>query len=220
MKDEFRAEFVIDLDREKVFEALHQSVDDQGQTSTDGDKVLLPGFPSFMPTPEPGAICTQLEVIPGQMLRVRKEHEPCAGTEIAIGFSDADTGTRITVVQSGFGAWFNAAKDTILAHGNEIIADFRLFLETGYRAPPKNWGAPIGGVTRETPVGVEVSFLEEDGFLRRAELQVGDLILSLAGTRIYDTGQLWIALSFFAAGDKCKVAWLRDGELREAVSTF
>ena len=220
MKDEFKAEFVIDLARDEVLDALLERVDDQGQVTTGGDRLLLPGFPSFVPTQRPGAICTTLEFIPEQMLRVRKEHEPCAGTEIAIGLTDADTGTRITIVQSGFGAWFEEAKDTILAHGNEIVADFRLFLETGHRAAPKKWGAPIGGSTRETPTGLEVTNSEENGFFGRAEIRSGDLILTLSGTRIYNTGQLWIALSFFNVGDQCSISWLRDGKLFESTSTF
>lgn len=221
MKDEFRAEFVVDLDRQAVLDALTEPVSGFEPRGEDGStKRLLPGFPSAKPTVVPGAVCTQLEIEPGRLLRVRKDDEPCAGTEIAILLEDTETGTRVYVVQSGFGPWFQAAKDTILAHGYEIVADFQLFLERGIRVPPKNWGVSLGGMTRQTPTGVAITAVSPDGFASRAGLERGDLLLTLRGVRIYNTQQLWTALALSGTGDVADVSWARGRDCLRSAAAF
>ena len=86
-------------------------------------RYLIAGFPAFGADHAPGTLATELEVDPGRLLRVNKDEEPCAGTEIAIVLENADNGTRITVVQSGFGPWLTSVRDTFEAHWQQIVHD-------------------------------------------------------------------------------------------------
>jgi uncharacterized protein YndB with AHSA1/START domain len=98
MKDDFEATFVVDLAPDDVWQAItSRALPAEGEGDNDVHYVL-PGFPSFERLPMSGASCTQLEVEPGRLLSVKKDHHPCAGTEIAVRLEKADTGTRVTVV--------------------------------------------------------------------------------------------------------------------------
>ena len=55
----------------------------------------------------------RLEVEPGSKLHVRKVTEPCAGSEIVIVLEHEGSGTKVTVSQSGFPAWFASATDAL-----------------------------------------------------------------------------------------------------------
>lgn len=209
MKDGFEATFVVDLAPDEVWEALTRRTTG-GPSDSEGDlRYVLPGFPSFPPLAVAGASCTPLEIEPGRLLRVRKEHEPCAGTEIAVTLEQAKTGTRVTVVQSGFGPWLDRLRDTFNAHWLQIVADFRLFLERGLTVPGTVWGASLGAQTRQTPVGLEIVAVEADGFGERAGLEAGDLLLSLRGIRIHDTQQLWTVLALSEMEGEAEVTWAR-----------
>ncbi len=100
-----------------------------------------------------------------RLLRVKKDHHPCLGTEIAIQLERADNGTRVTIVQSGFGPLLDiAGRDTVLGHGHQIARDLRLFIERGLTVPGTVWGPSLGGVTNETPVGLEIGCVDDGGF--------------------------------------------------------
>lgn len=221
MKDEFKAEFIVELDQKAILEALASAPEGFQATAKDGSaRYLLPGFPSMVPTVAPGAECTELELSPGKLLRVRKDHEPCAGTEIAVVLEDAGSGTRVTIVQSGFGPWFETAKDVILAHGHEIAIDFQLYLERSIRVPPKVWGVDFGAMTSQSDTGLVLKAVAPGGFAARAGLQAGDLLLTLRGVRIYNTQQLWTALALSQSGENAEISWARDRHVLEAVAAL
>jgi hypothetical protein len=221
MKDEFKAQFIVELDRQAILEALAKPIEGFQTRAEDGSaRYLLPGFPSMVPTAAPGAECTELELKPGELLRVRKDHEPCAGTEIAVVLEDADSGTRVTIVQSGFGPWFDTAKDVILAHGREIVIDFQLYLERGIRVPPKNWGVDFGAMTRESDTGLVLQGVTPGGFAARVGMQTEDLLLTLRGVRIYNTQQLWTALALSQSGDEAEVSWARGRDCHRGAAAF
>ena len=69
-----------------------------------------------------GSPADELEVVPESTLRVLKADEPCKGTEIVITMEDAETGTRITFAQFGFGSGFT---------------ERRAWLESGLVADPR-----------------------------------------------------------------------------------
>lgn len=218
MKDEFEATFVVDLAPKEVWEALTRRTTGGGRA--DDVHYVLPGFPSLTPLDVPGASCTPLELEEGRLLRVKKDHEPCAGTEIAMTLEDTGTGTRITVVQSGFGPWFFQARDAIETHGRQIIADLRLYIERGVTAPGTRFGENLGAQTRHTPVGLEIVAVDAGGFAEQAGLRPGDLLLSLRGIRLHGTEQLWTVLALTEPGRSADVRWVRGSEPMQGRAAF
>ncbi len=217
MSKRFEAIFVVDLSPEEAWEAMTRPV--LGAPKAEAAQCVLPGFPGHGDHGE-GALCTEIEVDPGRLLRVRKEHEPCAGTEIAVVLEAADSGTRISVVQSGFGAWMEAAWDIVEAHGHQIVRDFRLHLERGIIVPGTIWGASLGAMTKPTGIGLEVVAVQPNGFGERTGMTAGDLLLTLRGIRIHDTQQLWTVLALSSAGDEVEASWARGRESMSATAAL
>ena len=219
MKDDFEATFVVELDAEAVWEALTERTV-PGETPGEVHYVL-PGFPSLEPLPVPGARCTALEVEPGRLLRVRKDHHPCAGTEIAVRLEQAETGTRVTVVQSGFGSFLDiAGRDTVFTHGAQIARDLHLYLARRLTVPGTRWGAQLGANLHQTPVGLEVDSLHPGGFAEAAGLAPGDLLLTLRGIRLHDLQQLWTVLALTEPGGEAKISWARGTSQMDAKASF
>ena len=92
MQDDFEATFVVELTPDAVWEALTERTV-EGEEPGEVHYVLA-GFPSLVPLGVAGARCTPLEVEPGRLLRVRKDHAPCQGTEIAVRLEQAESGLR------------------------------------------------------------------------------------------------------------------------------
>jgi len=219
MSDDFEATFVVDLAAEAVWEALTERTVDSDEPGE--VHYVLPGFPSLVPLDVVGASCTPIEVEAGRLLRVRKDHQPCAGTEIAVRLEQAESGTRITVVQSGFGAFLDiVGRDTVLAHGHQIVADLRLYLERRLTVPGTRWGAYFGAVMRQTPIGLEVASVDAGGVAETAGLHPGDLLLTLRGIRLHDLQQLWTVLALTDAGSSVEVTWARGGAAMDGKATF
>ena len=219
MKDDFEATFVVDVAPDEVWDAL-TSRTIKGET--DGElHYVLPGFPSFHPLEVVGASCTPVELKAGRLLRVRKDHEPCAGTEIAVRLEQAETGTRITIVQSGFGPFLDiVGRDTVFGHGHQIMADFRLYLERGVTVPGTVWGANLGAQMQHTPVGLEVVSVYPGSFAESARMCAGDLLLTLRGIRLHDLQQLWTLLALTEAGSSAIATWARGREAMDGKATF
>ncbi|MEE9255322.1 MAG: hypothetical protein V3U43_10325 [Pseudomonadales bacterium] len=216
MEDGFKATFVVDLSAEEAWQAMTRPV--LGSADAELQRVV-PGFPG-VGDHGPGALCTELEVQPGRLLRLRKEHEPCAGTEIAVVLEATDTGTRITIVQSGFGPWLKDVRDTFETHWHQIVADFRLHIERGITVPGTIWGASLGVMTKQTPTGLQIIDVSPDGFGRTAGMADGDLLLTLRGIRIHDTQQLWTILALSSTGEELDATWARGREGMQATAVL
>ena len=157
----------------------------------------------------------------GRLLRVKKDHEPCAGTEIAIRLEQAETGTRVTIVQSGFGPFLDiVGRDTVFGHGHQIVADFRLYIERGLTVPGTVWGANLGARTDQTPIGLEIGRVDAGGFAETAGLRVDDLLITLRGIRLHDNQQLWTVLALTEPGTSADVSWARGRETMLGKATF
>jgi hypothetical protein len=219
--DEFEATFVVDLAPVEVWETLTART---LEASAEGDgevHYVLPGFPSFEPLPIPGASCTLVEMESERLLRVKKDHHPCAGTEIVVQLEQAETGTRVTVVQSGFGPFLDfAGRDTVFGHGYQIVRDFQLFIERGLVVPGTVWGANLGARTDQAPVGLEVVRVDAGGFAEEAGMQVGDLLLTLRGIRLHDIEQLATVLALTDVGSAAEVSFARGREMIFGKATF
>ena len=90
------------------------------------------------PVVDPGrrGAADELEVVPGELLRARKATFPCEGTEIVITMEDAETGTRLTFVQNGFGDGFAEQRPWLEAGWWSIRADLFVFFDRGLAVEP------------------------------------------------------------------------------------
>lgn len=219
MDDGFEATFVVDLAPDAVWDAITVPSPHSG-AEAGPMRYLVAGFPGFGGDHEPGTLATELEVDPGRLLRVHKDEEPCAGTEIVIALEEQGTGTRITVVQSGFGPWLKDVRDTFETHWHQIVRDLHLFIERGIRVQGVVWGPDLGAMTRQLPVGLEITAVTAGGFADRLGLCEGDLLLTLRGIRVNDTAQLWTILALSQPSDETTVSWARDREVHSATGAL
>ena len=216
MKDEFRATFSVTIAPERVWPELARSTDDQGGSaieSAPGTQVWLPGWEMTAEV---------LKVVPGEQLLLRKDAQPCKGTEILITLEDQAGGTRVTIVQSGFGAFFDAAVNWLAIGWDYIAKDFALYLETGVLAHRHHnaWGLGLGANVRETPAGLLVIDVTSDGIAARAGLCAGDRLLTLAGASIANTRDMAVALRTQRSVKSIDFAWVRGRELCTGSATL
>jgi predicted metalloprotease with PDZ domain len=209
MKDDFEATLIVDLAPAEVWQALTRRT--IGRDGNDSEKhYVLPGFPSIPPLEIEGASCTVLEEQPERLLIVKKDDHPCLGTEIAVRLEQTETGTRITVVQSGFGPFLDfAGHDTVFGHGMQIMADFQLYLERGLTVPGTVWAPDLGAKLKQTPVGLEVVSPQPGGFADRVGIRAGDLLLTLSNIRLHDLQQLWTVLALTDPAANTPITWAR-----------
>ena len=212
MEDGFEATFVVDLVIDEVWEAITSPAPHVG-AEAEPMRYLIAGFPAFGADHAPGTLATELEVDPGRLLRVHKDEEPCAGTEIAIVLENAETGTRVTVVQSGFGPWLKSVRDTFEAHWRQIVHDLRLFIERGIRVAGTAWGADLGAMSKQQPLGLEITTVTPGAYAERLGMRTGDLLLTLRNIRVHDSQQLWTILALSTSGDETEASWARGSDV-------
>jgi hypothetical protein len=200
MDDRFESTFVVEIAPDIAWQRLTEN-----EPTAEGDKEhWLPGFE---------AVGDELEVEPGHLLRVRKATPPCDGTEIVVTLEQAGKGTRVTVVQSGFGAWFESALEWLTVGWNQIVADLILHLETGVR--PQRYTRPwasLGCDVTARPSGLAVGTVHPGGLAERVGLAEGDVLLLVGGAPVFDLADLTTLMRVFHAGDNVEVGWLREGE--------
>ena len=114
-----------------------------------------------------------------------------------------------------------AMPDMVVAHWRQIVADFRLYLERCVVAPSMAWGASLGAVAEQTPVGVALGPLEEGGFAARCGMAAGDLLLTLRGVRglrpSRTCGRCW---PLSPPTEAANVTWVRDNQTLAASAPF
>lgn len=200
--DGFDATFRIQVDRATAWDRLTGG---RAEPSP-ADQLWLPGFDS-------GA--TVEEVEPGRRLRARKDDEPCAGTDVVVTLEDADTGTTIRVVQSGFGDWLAARYDVMAIGWRHIVADLQLFLTTSVHARrhARPWG-DLGAPAVPGDGGLRVGPVAAGGLAHRLGLAEGDLLVTLCDTPMVTLDELMAALRILhATGAPPSAEWVRDGRL-------
>src|SRR5262245_60222882 len=100
--DGFEVTFVVSVPRAEVWKRLEEA-------RPASDRLPAPEAGQWWIPGVEGA-ADELDVEPETRLRARKASFPCEGTEIVVTMEDADTGTRITFVQHGFGPGFDAQR--------------------------------------------------------------------------------------------------------------
>ena len=199
MNDRFEATFVVHARTEQVWERL---------SSRKGDLWRLPSFEG---------LGEEILVEPGQQLHVRKVTEPCAGTEIVITLEHEGSGTKVTVVQSGFGAMWTFAADALEVGWRHILADLALYLERGVHGSRhlRRWG-DFGCVFKATDFGLEVVSTMGDSLAQRVGLAAGDIVIAVAGAPVVTRAELESLLRVLPTGETVEVEWVRDDAKLEA----
>jgi hypothetical protein len=201
--DGFEATFVVSTPRADAWKRLE---------ALRGDDWYIPGIE---------APAAELEVVPESKLRARKTVEPCKDTEIVITFEDEETGTRITIVQTGFGNGFSQMRPWLEAGWWAIRADLFAFFEHGVQLKrhARPW-ASIGCNVEETPGGLVVSHITGGGFAQQAGMQDGDLIVTLHGSPVVSVRELSVLARAFKPDAEFRATYLRDGERLKGSGTL
>jgi hypothetical protein len=199
MKDGFEATFVVQAPTQAVWDRL---------SDREGDLWRLPAFEG---------LGEAMHVEPGQQLHVRKVTQPCAGTEIVIRLEHEGTGTKGTVVQSGFGAMWTFAADALEVGWRHILADLALYLERGVHGARhmRRWGN-FGCVFTDTDFGLEVASTMGDSLAQRVGLAPGDILLAVAGAPVVTRAELESLLRVLPSGETVAVEWIRGDQKLEA----
>ncbi len=136
--------------------------------------------------------------------------------ETTVTFEAVASGTRITIVRSGFGDsedWRHYAGNT--ARGwDEMIADLILYLETGVRGSrhfPLRSG--LGATLLESGPGVRVTHVVPGGFAAKAGMQAGDLLLRLNGAGMVHLSDVAVVGREHAPGDEIEAEYVRGREV-------
>lgn len=211
--DGFEATFVVRTPRDKAWELL--------DGAAPASEALDPPRPGQRWLPGFEGAADDIEVVPGERLRARKATWPCEGTEIVVVLADHETGTRVTVVQTGFGDGFAERRAWLATGWGPIVADLAVYLERGV-APGRHltaW-ADLGCAVTETPGGLEVSGVAAGGFADRTGLRDGDLVLRVAGAPVVDIADLAVLVRGpLRTGHEARIHYLRGTEILSGSAT-
>jgi hypothetical protein len=196
--DRFDATFVLAVDRQTAWRRLAHQPDR-----------WLPGF---------DAAVTVMDASEGERLHVTKDEAPCAGTEILVTLEDAGTGTRVTVVQWGFGDDLPARYDLMAVGWRHIVSDLATYLATGAHARRhlRGWG-DLGATVVAADGGLRVASVHQGSLADRLGLVPDDLLVVLAGAPVATMDDLVTVLRVVRTlpGD-VRAEWVRDGEVHKA----
>jgi uncharacterized protein YndB with AHSA1/START domain len=136
-------------------------------------------------------------------------------TRVTVTFESVETGTRITIVQAGFGtgaAW----QDQLEGHRHgwaRAIRDLVLYLETGVVSERffTMWRCDLGMFLTETAAGVRVSEVAPGGWAEEAGVEIGDVILYVDGSPIFERPDLWVFQTGRRPGDRLDIEVARGG---------
>jgi hypothetical protein len=207
--DHFEATFVLSIDRDTAWKRLTERPIERADAK---EHYWLPGFDSA---------ASVADAEPGLRLRATKDDEPCAGTEIVVTLESSDTGTRITVVQSGFGDWLSERYDLMAVGWRHIVADLETYLATGVHAQRhlRAWG-DLGATVASGPGGLQIEHVRDGSLAGRLGLLDGDLLVALAGAPVSTHDDLVTVLRVITTlpGD-VSAEWVRNGTRHEAHAT-
>lgn len=211
--DGFEATFVVSASRVETWQRLEAA-------SPVSDRLPRPA-PGQWWVPGVEGAADPLEVAPERRLHVRKATQPCQGTEIVVTLEDADTGTRITFAQFGFGSGFEAQRAWLEAGWWAIRADLFVYFEHG-TAPGRHlrpWSS-LGCTVRETPGGLVASAVAPGSLAAAAGLRDGDLLLTVQGSPVVTVRELAAVVRAFRAGSEATLRFLRGREVCTGSGSF
>jgi uncharacterized protein YndB with AHSA1/START domain len=140
---------------------------------------------------------------------------PDRGVDVTVVFESIESGTRITMTQSGFGGETILQSESVQRGMDEALADLVAYLEHGSRTPrhrDMNSMATLSLEVRDTRAGTVVVSVTPDGCAERAGLRPGDLLLQLGRAPVFDAGDVIFFVREREPGDGFDVTWVRNGE--------
>ncbi len=207
MQDAFEATFTISVAPDVAWRSLTDRYD------REAERIVLPGFETS------GKV---LEADAPTLLRVFKDSEPCADTEVLVTLEATGSGARVTVVQSGFAAkkGFGVALESLEVGWSHIVADLVVALERGVR-PERHFRpwAMLGCSVASDDGGLVVRHVW-GGAAEEMGLEPGDLILTVGGAPIVIHRELETVMRVLRSGEQVDVTWLRGAETLTATGTL
>jgi len=168
------------------------------------------------PEIEPAVVEVQ-EVDLHRKMKWSQSHAGLEGSyETTVTFEETTSGTRLTVVRSGFGdseEWRHYANHT--ARGfDEILADFVVYLETGIKANRHfTASSGIAATMLQTTRGIEITHVIPGGFAEQAGMKAGDLLLRVNGVALISSQELAFFCREHAPGKRVEVEYVRGSEV-------
>jgi uncharacterized protein YndB with AHSA1/START domain len=166
-----------------------------------------------------------LEVDPGRRLVATEGEGVLDGTtRVTVTFESVGSGTRITVVQAGFGTgaqW----QDQLEGHRHgwaRAIRDLILYLETGVASRRffTVWRCDLGMFLTETAAGVRVTEVVAGGWAAEAGVRIGDVVLYLDGVPIFERPDLWVFQTSRRPGDRLDIEVARGAQRVEGTGAL
>ena len=138
--------------------------------------------------------------------------------EMTVVFEALESGTRITITNSGFGE--SEDLSGVMRGQEETIADLILYLETGVAFPRHHHGEKswIGFTAREMQAGLEVVAVQPGTFAGRLGLTAGDVLVELGGASVFSFAEVQFFTKEHAPGEQVTAAWVRDGKLMRGLA--
>jgi uncharacterized protein YndB with AHSA1/START domain len=198
------------------------------QAFTDGAERSRWEAPEYAIDPRPGGKLRwripPWQPVDGEVLEVEPQRRLVAtegegvvdgATLVTVTFESVVGGTRITVVQSGFGTgarW----RDQLEGHREgwlRSLRDLALYLETGVVAERffSRWHCDLGMYVTETFPGLRVSEVVPGGWADEAGVRAGDLVLYLDRLPIFERTDIWPFQIDRRPGDRLAVDVARAG---------
>ena len=136
--------------------------------------------------------------------------------QTTVAFEEISSGTRITIVRSGFGDsedWRHYAENT--ARGwDEMLADLVLYLETGAHGGRHfAFRSGLGATMLQSGAGVCITHVVPGGFAAAAGMQAGDVLLRLNGASVVHGTDVCFIGREHAAGELIEVEYARGGSV-------
>jgi uncharacterized protein YndB with AHSA1/START domain len=174
----------------------------------------------------PGTGLAKTEVKPGKVERHRllqwvqtaRPNDPVdpGWVEMTVVFEEVESGTRITLTQSGFGDrpdWQSHIESVGLGT-DESIKDLILYLETGVRAVRHHsWKSSVGATMIAAPAGLRIVDVSPGGFAAQAGLLPDDLLVRLGGGPVFGLSDVGFVERAFAPGTELDVEFVRGSDL-------
>ncbi len=136
--------------------------------------------------------------------------------ETSVTFEEESSGTRITIVRSGFGDsedWRHYAENTTRGW-DESFADLVLYLETGVRGGRHfNFRSGLGATALRSDAGVRITRVVPGGFAEHAGMKAGDLVLSLNGASVLTTADIAFLVREHAPGTEVDADYVRGHQV-------
>ena len=138
--------------------------------------------------------------------------------DMVVTFSETDSGTSVTIVRSGFGEgddWLKSAMGRLLGW-EHVLADIEVYFRTGTR-PRRFFTTPwmtLGLDVVADGGGVRVLGVIPGMLGERAGVQMGDVVICVAGMPVYGIAEYWLTERMVKErGGDVDFEVIRDGKL-------